>query len=317
MTSDELIQRLESALGREAVYSDGETLASHTIDGKRPAVVCLPANVDQLAAALRFCTEANAAVAPWGGGTAMGIGNLPRRMNVVIGLKRLDRLIEHDHANLTATVESGMTLHGVQRQIARERQCLPWDIPFPARSTVGGTVAANLNGPRRNYYGSVRDGVIGMKVALASGEKIKAGGKVVKNVAGYDMCKLFVGSLGTLGIITEVTVRLAPVAEDSATLLASGSLSNIGQLLPELPRCQPAAVVVLNSAVHGARSEEWAVAIRAEGFEEAVARQLREIAGMADQKHLRSDRLRDQSHEQFWGNLCDRPLQPDHLVFRV
>jgi glycolate oxidase FAD binding subunit len=319
MNKNDLTQRLASALGMEAVHSNGEELARYNIDGERPTVVCLPASVDQVAAALRLCAEADAAVAPWGGGTAIGLGNLPRRIDAVISLKRLDRLVEHDHANLTATLESGITLNVTQRHVVHEKQHLPWDIPFPARSTIGGVVAANLNGPRRHYYGSVRDFVIGMKVVLPSGEQIKAGGKVVKNVAGYDMCKLFVGSLGTLGIITEVTVRVAPVPSASATLLAWGTLPNVCQLLPELSRsvCQPAAVVIVNSTVHAGPAEEWAVAMRADGFEEVVARQLREIGVMAAQKGMRTDMLRGQSHDGFWNDVRDLPLQPNHLVYRV
>jgi glycolate oxidase FAD binding subunit len=319
MNKNELTRRLESALGMEAIHSGDEELARHSVDGNRPTVVCLPANIDQVTAALRLCAEANAAVAPWGGGTAIGVGNLPRRIDAVISLKRLDHLIEHDHANLTATLESGITLNAVQEHVAREKQFLPWDIPFPACSTIGGIVAANLNGARRNYYGSVRDLVIGMKVILPTGESIKAGGKVVKNVAGYDMCKLFVGSLGTLGIVTEVTVRVAPVPHASATLLAWGTLPRLSQFLAELSRsvCQPAAVVVVNSALHAGPAAEWAVAARTDGFEEAVARQLREIGAMAAQMGMRADTLRDESHERFWNNLCDLPLDPNHLVFRV
>ena len=128
----------------------------------------------------------------------MGIGNPPRQIDVVVGLERLNQLVEHDQANLTATIQSGHRLASLQEILKRQNQFLPFDPPAPARATVGGVVATNLNGPRRGYYGSVRDLVIGMKVVLASGEEIKAGGKVVKNVAGYDMCKLFVGSLGTL-----------------------------------------------------------------------------------------------------------------------
>src|SRR5205814_10527279 len=112
-------------------------------------------------------------------------------------------VLDHDDANLTVTVESGISWAALQSLLPEEGQFVPFDPPFPERSTIGGIVAATLNGPRRSCYGSVRDLVIGMKVALISGEQIKAGGKVVKNVAGYDRCKLFVGALGTLGVITE------------------------------------------------------------------------------------------------------------------
>jgi len=319
MNKRQLVQRLESALGRDAVRTSSQELAHYGFDGKEPSVVCLPADVDQVTATLRLCAETDAAVTPWGGGTAIRVGNLPRRFDIALSLNRFDGLVEHDHANLTATVQSGMTLDSLQGPLAQEKQFLAWDAPFPAFSTIGGIVATNLNGPRRNYYGSVRDLVIGMKVVLPTGEQIKAGGKVVKNVAGYDMCKLFVGSLGTLGIITEVTIRVAPFPHDSATLVAYGSLLQTARLAQEISRSvlQPAAVVIVNAAVHGGSHEEWAAAIRTDGFEETVNRQLRESGAMAEREGLRTVILRAPAHDAFWNHVRDFPLQPENLVHRI
>ena len=319
MTKPALAKRLESALGNKGVVCSSEDLTRYSVDGRPPSVICLPADTDQMAAALRLCGESDAAVAPWGGGTAIRVGNLLRRLDAVMSVERLNHVVEHDHANLTATLGSGMTVNAVQRHLAREKQFLPWDIPFPASATIGGVVAVNLNGFRRSYYGSVRDFVIGMKVVLPTGEQIKAGGKVVKNVAGYDMCKLFVGSLGTLGIITEVTVRVAPIPETSVTFMGGGSLVQVSQLLSELSRsvCHPAAVVLMNSVAHTGLGEEWAVAIRTDGFEESNARQLREFGAMAERKGLRRITLRDRSHDALWNHVRDFPLQPDHVIYRV
>src|SRR5262245_1923080 len=220
----ELAQKLCAALGADCVNADSTILARYSVDGVTPGLVCTPQNSDQVGAAVRICAEAQASLIPWGGGTTMALGNAPRRADVVMKTSALDGVIEHDHANLTATVQCGITLAALQTTLAVKTQFAPFDPPCPERSTIGGTVAANLNGPRRGSYGSVRDLIIGMKVVLGSGETIKAGGKVVKNVAGYDMCKLFAGSLGTLGVITEITLRVAPVAESRASLIASGTL---------------------------------------------------------------------------------------------
>ena len=276
-TVDQLAQRLGAELGAAAVVTEQSALASHIVDGMQPALVCFPSTAEQIAAALRVSVEAEAAVIPWGGGTAMSIGNRPRALDVVMATSRFNGVIEHDHANLTATVQSGTTLTALQEILARQRQFLPFDPPHPARATVGGIVAANLNGPRRSCYGSVRDLVIGMKVALASGEMIKAGGKVVKNVAGYDMCKLFVGSLGTLGILTEVTLRMAPIPETSATVIAAGALPKVLQFVDELSRSPllPAAVALMNSGALGAGQNDWRAAIRCEGFAETATRRSR------------------------------------------
>ena len=165
----------------------------------------------------------------------------------------------------------------LQKRLAPRLQQAPFDPPFAERATVGGIVAANLNGPRRSSHGSVRDLIIGMKVVLGNGERIKAGGKVVKNVAGYDMCKLFVGSLGTLGVITEITLRMATLAEREATVTAAGTLPQVLQLVDELSRSPllPAAMMLTNLTDDDEISNDWHTTILCEGFRETVARHLR------------------------------------------
>lgn len=318
-TVDQLAQRLGAELGAAAVVTEQSVLASHVVDGKQPALVCSPAAAEQIAAALRVCVEAEAAVVPWGGGTAMGVGNPPRRADVALTMGGVNHLVEHDDANLTATVQSGITLMALQEILARQKQFLPFDPPFPARATIGGIVAANLNGPRRSCYGSVRDLVIGMKVALGSGELIKAGGKVVKNVAGYDMCKLFVGSLGTLGILTEVTLRMAPIPETAATVVAAGGLPKVLQFVDELSRSPllPAAVALMNSVALGAGQNNWQAAIRCEGFAETVTRHLADSQALAQQLGLGVEILRDSAHAQLWDRVRDFPLSTGRVVCRV
>jgi glycolate oxidase FAD binding subunit len=285
-------------------------------------LLCFPASPEQIAAALHLCSEANASVTPWGGGTAMGIGNPPRQVDVVIGLDRLNLLVEHDQANLTASVQSGCRLTALQKLLARHDQFLPFDPPHAARATVGGIVAANLNGPRRNSYGGVRDLVIGMKVVLASGERIKAGGKVVKNVAGYDMCKLFIGSLGTLGIITEATLRMAPIPETAATVVTMGTLPLVWQLADELARSKllPSAVFLLSPAASTADHREqigWRLAVCCEGFEKGVARHLQDAQDAAKRIGMGTEILQSSGHNQFWEELRDFPLHAGRLVYRL
>jgi glycolate dehydrogenase FAD-binding subunit len=318
----ELAQRFAAELGADGVTNEASLLAAHAVDGKEPALVCFPETSDQIAAVMRICSEADAAVIPWGGGTAMRIGNPPRRADVVLGLSRLNRLGEHDDANLTVTVGAGTRVGNLQNIVAGRKQFLAFDPPCPARATVGGVVATNLNGPRRSYYGSVRDIVIGMKVALASGEQIKAGGKVVKNVAGYDMCKLFVGSLGTLGVITEVTLRMAPIPETAATSISSGTLSKVLLLVGELSNSKllPSAVLVSNAKTSSAGEigqSDWCIAVCCEGFERSVARQIRDVQEMARRTGLASEILKEAAYSGFWQRMHDFPLQADRLVYRV
>jgi glycolate oxidase FAD binding subunit len=313
---EQLANQLETALGAGAVAeAEFGFESAHSIDGKQPKLVCRPESAEQIAAALRLCNEVAATVTPWGGGTAMAIGNLPRQVDVIVETRKLNHVIEHDHANLTATVQSGITLSDLQTLLAPQKQFVPIEAPFPDRATIGGSIAANLNGPRRSYYGSVRDLVIGMRVVLASGEQIKAGGKVVKNVAGYDMCKLFVGSLGTLGIISEATVRMAPVAETAATVVSSGTLAQADRLSEELSRSAllPTGIFLSNDGAEG----QWQLAIWGEGFEETVARHLRDLDDIAARIGMNTAILRAEGHNEFWGKLRDFPLQPDCLVYRV
>jgi len=315
ISPDQLAHQLESELGAGAVITEPHTLTSHAVDGKLPMLVCTPATPEQIAVAIRICGAAEATVIPWGGGTAMAVGNPPRRADVVLKTLRLNRVIDHDHANLTVTVQSGITLETLQATLASQDQFAPLDPPFANRSTLGGIVAANLNGPRRSSYGGVRDLVIGMKVVLGSGEQIKAGGKVVKNVAGYDMCKLFTGSLGTLGIITELTVRVAPIPESSATVVAKGTISQAFQLAEELANSKllPAAVCLCNDAPE----QSCRLAVRFEDFEETVARQLRDLNSMAQRAGMSAESLGAEDQQRTWQQVCDLPLQSARVIYRV
>ncbi|MDH3444253.1 MAG: FAD-binding oxidoreductase, partial [Deltaproteobacteria bacterium] len=133
---DGLAQRLESELGADSVTGNPGALSAHAIDGKAPALVCSPATPEQVAATLRVCSEARAELIPWGGGTAIGIGNPPHEACVVLKLTRINRIIEHDHANLTVAAQSGITLAALQEVLSGREQFLPFDPPYPDRATV-------------------------------------------------------------------------------------------------------------------------------------------------------------------------------------
>ncbi len=307
---ESLATALSGALGAGVVQLAPGALRACAVDGILPQLRCAPADAEQVAAALRLCSEHRAAVIPWGGGTAMHWGNVPRRAEVALSLERLIGLVEHDDANLTATVQAGVTIAAFQDLLARRNQFLAVDVPRPQRATIGGAVAANTNGPRRMLHGSVRDLVIGMKVVLADGERIKAGGKVVKNVAGYDMCKLFVGSFGTLGIITEVTFKMAPRPETDGTVVARGSLAQASQLVDALfaSVLTPSAISVIHgevAAAAGLPGEAVSVAVWAEGFEEAVARHIGDVKLMAEQAGMTAEKLDAAAHTHLWQVVRD------------
>jgi glycolate oxidase FAD binding subunit len=212
---------LESALldilGRDGLVT-GEAAAAYAIAEMTPIAVARPSTVEQVAEVLRLACREGLAVVPWGGGTMMGLGAPPRRYDVALDLRRLDRVLEHEPADLTCTVQSGVAVAALQSRLAQSGQTVGLDPPLPEHATVGGTLAAAIAGPRRYACGHPRDYTIGMRVVLADGRVTRAGGRVVKNVAGYDLCKLYIGSLGTLGVIVEATFKLLPLPRATASL---------------------------------------------------------------------------------------------------
>jgi glycolate oxidase FAD binding subunit len=189
-----------------------------SIDGVAPRIVLEPGTPDELARALKTATEAGLHVIPRGGATKMEWGNSPRGADLILSTRRLNRVVEHAWADMTATVEAGCTFQQLQQTLAQHGQRLALDPLWQETATVGGILATNDSGPLRIRFGSLRDLLIGITLALPDGTLAKSGGKVVKNVAGYDLPKLAIGSLGTLGVITQATFRLHPLPREARTL---------------------------------------------------------------------------------------------------
>jgi len=179
------------------------------VDGVRAELVVEPASVEEAGQALRAAHRAGKKVVVVGGGSKLGLGNAPERAELILSTARMNRVLEHAAGDLVVKVQAGVRLADLQAALAPAGQWLALDPPEPG-ATAGGVVAANASGPRRLRYGTVRDLIIGITMVLADGTVAHAGGKVVKNVAGYDLAKLFCGSLGTLGLIAEATFRLHP-----------------------------------------------------------------------------------------------------------
>ncbi|GAA0979092.1 FAD-binding oxidoreductase [Acrocarpospora macrocephala] len=183
---------------------------SDAVAGVQPKWVALPESTEEVAALLRAAAEHDLAVTPVGGGTKLDWGPPPERCDLLIDLCCMNEILEHAAGDLVVRVQAGTTFESLNQQLSTENQELALDIPVPG-TTVGGLLATALSGPRRFRYGTPRDLVIGITVVLADGTTAHSGGKVVKNVAGYDLGKLFTGSYGTLGIITEAAFRLHPL----------------------------------------------------------------------------------------------------------
>lgn len=314
-----LVPRFEALLGAEWATVAGAS--RWAVDGLAPVLAVRPGDAEQVGAVLRLCGEAGAGVVPWGGGTAIEVGNPPRALHVALLTDRLSGLIEHDTANLTVTVGAGMALGALESAISARGQFLALEPPCAETATAGGAVAVDLNGPRRAHCGSVRDLVIGARAVQADGTLIKAGGKTVKNVAGYDICKLLVGSLGTLGVLTELTFRLLPVPEASRTVAVwsadpSDLLRLSGRVLGSL--LLPASVTVVDAAAARALGRSTAgLLVRATGFDAAVARQVRDVTTWAVEAALDAETLEGEVECSLWRAIRDFGWQGDGVTIRV
>ncbi len=284
---DGLQRRLSEIVGGEQVQA-GASASGFAVDGVTPRLAVRPGSQEEVEAVVVACGAAGAVVGCRGGGTAMGVGNPPGRLDVVVCLDRLARIVELDDANLNVSAEAGVRLAELQAALAARREFLPLDPPQADRVTVGGLVAANASGPSRLLYGSVRDWVLGLRVVLPSGERIRCGGKVIKNVSGYDMNKLFIGSLGTLGIVTEATFKLLPSPATRATVV--GVFPELSQatevvrrtlesfLLPEaLDALNAEALGAVDSALGVAGAAGYGLVAALAGSPETVARQVRDF----------------------------------------
>jgi glycolate oxidase FAD binding subunit len=220
------------------------------IDGFGPVPVRVPASLDELGECVRTAAGLGQAIYPLGGRTQLTRGLPPSRPGVGIDLSALNQVVDYPARDMTITVEAGIRIQALAQILAGEHQRLPIDVPRADQATLGGSLAANVSGPRRLGNGTLRDYLIGITTINDEGRPTRAGGRVVKNVAGYDLCKLHIGALGTLGIIAQVTLKLRPVPETSACVLVRCSGTALAGLLDLLheSRTRPCCIDVLNSS---------------------------------------------------------------------
>ena len=192
--------------------------AADAVAGVLPQLVAEPGTEQELASVLKLADEAGLVVIPRGGGTKLAWGNSPARADLILSTARLNRILEHAWADLTVTVEAGCTIGKLQEKLAKHGQRLALDALWPKQATVGGVLSTNDSGVLRVRFGSLRDLIIGATLALPDGTLASSGGKVVKNVAGYDLSKLATGALGTLGLITRAVFRVHPLPKETRTL---------------------------------------------------------------------------------------------------
>lgn len=258
---------------RAVLAGDGVRAAAgpDAVCGMQPRFVLEPATEQQLAAALRLSNDAGLAVIPRGGGTKLFWGNPPARADVILSTRRLNKIIEHVWADLTVSVEAGCTVQNLQAALAQHGQRLAADSLWPDNATVGGILSTNDSGALRLRFGALRDLIIGVTIALPDGTLAFSGGKVVKNVAGYDLPKLVTGALGTLGVITRAVFRLHPLPHHSRTL--SLRCANLDSMQRVVSNVQDSNLAHTALQVRAARDSEPVLDILFEGTEAGIAAQ--------------------------------------------
>lgn len=299
--------RIAEIVGQKGLVGDE---ASYAVDGLTPAVVVAPESAEQVAQIVRFAHEAELAVIPWGGGTAMGVGKSPRAVNIVLLLTRLNKIVDYSPEDMTVTAQAGVTLEQLRKAMAGNGQMLPLDPPQPQQATVGGVLATNASGPLRYQFGMPRDLVLGTLVVYADGTAAKAGGRTVKNVAGYDMSRLHIGAFGTLGIIVETTFKVSPVPKSMITV--SGSFDTVAAASAAARALRMARIVPWSLALAGpgalsAADQLYTVAVRLGGQPAVVEPQAQRALDMLKQAGCAAPAAFDNAEETLWPAIRDWP----------
>jgi glycolate oxidase FAD binding subunit len=303
--------RQYSSAVRIVVNSD--ELRNYALDGLLPRLAVIPETVEQVAQIVALANQQGLTLLTRGGGSRSNLGGIPEQFDILLETTHLTRLLEHEAPDLTCHVEAGITLAALKAHLATKGQWLALDPPDAQQATMGGILASNASGPKRLRYGTARDMVIGLHVVQASGEVARSGGRVVKNVAGYDLNKLYIGSLGTLGIIVEANFKLQPLPDNERTLLLT--FSNAADAMQTVIALQgslltPSAIELIDS---GAASDMtdffglnlptngYTVAVNFEGSATSIERQVNEAQLMARANGaLLVDDLNGEAQNQFW-----------------
>jgi len=310
---------LREIVGEAYVTQDPDKLRAYAIDGKKPKAVVTPGTTDEISKIVAYANQEHRAIVPRGNGTKMEMGGIPKKVDIVLSTGRLNRIKDRDCENLTLSAESGLTLGEAQRDLMKvgKGYFLPLDPPFTDNATLGGIVATNSSGPRRLLYGTARDMIIGAKAVFPNGDVVVSGGKTVKNVSGYDMCKLLIGSYGTLGILCEMTFKLLPLPEKEATLgLSFAEIEDADGFVRELRGSPliPSSIEILNGiAVQKMRypifmppNGNYLVVVGLDGVPESIDRQVSEMSEIG-KKHgtLEAVTLNSEKHRAFWVAFRD------------
>lgn len=316
-----IAQRFENIVGSGGVQpwdSLDEVLqrAFRATNGDRPLdCIVYPDTQEALMATMACAYRDRLRVLPWGRGSKLTWGGLADRLQVGISTARLNRLVEHAVGDLTVTAEAGASFADVQATLHQQRQQLGLDPLYPNQSTLGGLIATADTGALRQRYGGVRDMLIGISFVRADGQLAHAGGRVVKNVAGYDLMKLFTGSYGTLGILSQVTFRVYPLPEASQTIVLTGVREALAQIIRHLVSAAltPSALELIppQTAIALSLGKQLSLVVRFQSIAVSVERQTEQLLQAAQAVGLTTTAVAMQDEAQLWDGLRSQ-LESSH-----
>lgn len=308
MTSELSPHVFEGIVGPRHV---AEATPRDAVDDVVPTVVVTPADVDELQAVLRAAHERSWSIIARGHGRHLALGNPPRRLDVVLSLERLDHVVSHEPADMTVRVQAGCTLTSLNDALSAAGQWLPLDPPFATRTSIGGLLATNANGPLRTSQGSARDLVIGLRTIAPDGTIVSGGGRVVKNVAGYDLPKMHIGALGTLGIVLDATfkVRPRPTVESAVRMQTQGPAAAAKVAFAARDAAEPFWLQISGS------DAGWQVVAAAGGRPEDVDATLEAHRRVAQNHGLETSLIPDAAATRH--ELADAAALPGDIVLRA
>ena len=311
---EDVAKRLSAIVGEENVSLSTDLPLTPSPHLLMPAPLLVsPASIVETGEVMKLATSEGWNVVPSGAGMWLDVGNPLGRVELIVSTARLNRILDHEPLDLVASTEAGVRLDVFNERLEQGRQWLPLDPPDDGRATIGGVVATGVSGAQRCGYGQPRSFVIGMRVVLADGRTVKAGGRVVKNVAGYDLCKLFSGSFGTLGIICEVTFKLRPLPAKQVTLIAAGGLASLSEAARNVYRAGlfPAGLELISGPMAndlgGALPHDTQLLIRFAGIEKTVDYQVDKTATLVKSSGVAGMEI-NENDRALWRRLQELSL---------
>ena len=307
-------------------------IAEVVTDSGDAIYLAVPDTVQDLAAIMVAAAQEKWRIIPCGNSSKLDWGGLTEKIDLVMSTQKCDRIIDHAVGDLTVTVEAGVKLADLQSTLQATKQFLPIDPIYPQEATIGGIVATADTGSLRQGYGGIRDLILGISFVRADGKIAKGGGRVVKNVAGYDLMKLFTGSYGSLGIITQVTFRTYPIPEASQTIAMTGDAQSIAEAIRKIKNSgltPTAADLVTTTAIAQCQQKQIAdlelgnnlgLLIRFQTIPESIAEQISQLKAIAESLSLSVTCFQNEAEAQIWqklSNVTRIPHNSDAITCKI